>query len=176
MSQKIDLISRADAIDAVEKLKIAEDNKNYPDYAYNTGIETAKKVIEVMLSADAEEYIKGYNTNTHDLVHRNAVKPKTVDCTEFLEWLKAEVLDEKNWELNAVANGEIICRKFRKLGWLDVEDGYYVDTRPTGEWIKSNILPNGWHCSHCDSPVMTDDIKEMLFCPNCGSYNGGEEE
>lgn len=45
--------------------------------------------------------------------------------------------------------------------------------RPTGEWIKSDILPNGWHCRHCDAPVMTDDIKEMLFCPNCGSYNGG---
>ena len=97
----------------------------------------------------------------------------TVDCTGFMKWLKAEVLDEENWELNAVANGEIICRKFKKLGWLDVEDGYYVDARPTGKWIKSDILPNGWHCSHCDSPVMTDDIKEMLFCPNCGSYNGG---
>ena len=50
--------------------------------------------------------------------------------------------------------------------------------RPTGEWIKSNILPNGWHCSHCDSPVMTDDIEEMLFCPNCGvrMYKGGEDE
>lgn len=48
--------------------------------------------------------------------------------------------------------------------------------KPTGKWIKSDILPNGWHCSHCDSPVMTDDISEMLFCPHCGSYNGGEEE
>ena len=49
--------------------------------------------------------------------------------------------------------------------------------RPTGEWIKSNILPHGWHCSHCDAPVMTDDISEMLFCPNCGArmYKGGAE-
>ena len=61
----------------------------------------------------------------------SAVDRPTTDCTKFLEWLKAEVLDEENWELNAVANGEIICRKFRKLGWLDVEYGYYVDTRPT---------------------------------------------
>ena len=44
--------------------------------------------------------------------------------------------------------------------------------RPTGEWIKSDILPNGWHCSHCDAPVMTDDIEEMLFCPHCGSEMG----
>ena len=60
----------------------------------------------------------------------------TTDCTKFMEWLKAEVLDEENWELNAVANGEIICRKFKKMGWLDVEDGFYVDIRPTGEWIR----------------------------------------
>ena len=55
---------------------------------------------------------------------------------------------------------------------------YYVDKddEPTGEWIKSNILPNGWHCSNCDVPVMTDDIEEMLFCPNCGCpMKGGAE-
>lgn len=45
--------------------------------------------------------------------------------------------------------------------------------RPTGKWIKSNLLPHGWHCSHCDSPVMTDDIEEMLFCPNCGAKMRG---
>ena len=48
--------------------------------------------------------------------------------------------------------------------------------RPTGKWIKSNLLPHGWHCSHCDSPVMTDDIEEMLYCPNCGARMRGEEE
>lgn len=61
----------------------------------------------------------------------------------------------------------VLCDKLLALPSAD---------RPTGEWIKSNILPNGWHCSHCDAPVMTDDIEEMLFCPHCGSYNGGEEE
>ena len=45
----------------------------------------------------------------------------------------------------------------------------YADTRPTGEWIRSHLLPNGWDCSHCDAPVMTDDISEMLFCPHCGA-------
>jgi len=70
-----DLISRDDAIEAVRKLKIVEDNKNYPDYAYNAGIETAIKTIELMLSADAEEYIKECNTKTHDLVHRDAIIP-----------------------------------------------------------------------------------------------------
>ena len=51
-----------------------------------------------------------------------------------------------------------------------------LEDRPTGKWIKSDILPNGWHCSHCDSPVMTDDIDEMLFCPHCGTEMGGESD
>ena len=54
-----------------------------------------------------------------------------------------------------------------------------LSEQKTGEWIKSNLLPHGWHCSHCDSPVMTDDIEEMLFCPNCGAKmvrEDGEEE
>ena len=45
----------------------------------------------------------------------------------------------------------------------------------TGEWTRSNLLPNGWHCSHCDSPIMTDDIEEMLFCPNCGARMKGAD-
>lgn len=146
-----DLISRADAIEA-----IASRDETDGTVKVFTGREV-NEILSALPSAD---------------------RP-TTDCTKFMEWLKAEVLDEENWELNAVANGEIICRKFRKLGWLDVEDGYYVDARPTGKWIKSNILPSGWHCSHCDSPVMTDDIEEMLFCPNCGAKmirEDGEDE
>ena len=56
----------------------------------------------------------------------------------------------------------------KELTALDMAIEALAD-RPTGEWVKSDILPNGWHCSHCDAPVMTDDIGEMLFCPNCGS-------
>ena len=115
----------------------------------------------------------------------------TTDCTKFMEWLKAEVLDEENWELNAVANGEVICRKFRKLGWLDVEDGYYVDTRPIGEWVDADgnkvrldvdghPLDSCW-CSNCGEWLVASDGQEVLgkFCPNCGANmvrEDGEEE
>ena len=51
-----------------------------------------------------------------------------------------------------------------------------LSEQKTGEWVKSDILPNGWHCSHCDAPVMTDDISEMLHCPNCGAEMGGESD
>ena len=54
--------------------------------------------------------------------------PQTKDCTDFLCWLLEEIMDEENWEMNAVADGEIIARKLKKLGLLEVKDGYYVRT------------------------------------------------
>ena len=57
--------------------------------------------------------------------------------------------------------------------WTAIEA---LSEQKTGEWIKSNLLPNGWHCSHCDSPIMTDDIEEMLFCPNCGARMKGADD
>lgn len=60
-------------------------------------------------------------------------KGDTKDCTKFLLWLLEEIMDEENWEMNAVANGEIIARKLTNLGLLEVKDGYYVRTSLTYE-------------------------------------------
>ena len=123
-------------------------------------------------------------------LNESADRP-TVDCTEFMEWLKAEVLNEENWELNAVANGEIICRKFKKLGWLDVEDGFYVDARPTGEWIPvSEKLPkeDGYYlvtwededgrCTLCDYYRVQFGFGKCVkaWMPLPKSYKGGDSD
>lgn len=42
--------------------------------------------------------------------------------------------------------------------------------RKRGEWIKDG---NKWMCDKCGELVYDDDHN---FCPNCGSYNGGEED
>ena len=55
----------------------------------------------------------------------------TKDCTKFLLWLLEEIMNEENWEMNAVADGEVIARKLTKLGLLEVKDGYYVRTSLT---------------------------------------------
>lgn len=60
------------------------------------------------------------------------------DCTDFVNWLLEEVMYEEMWELNAVANGEIIARKLKKLGLLEVKDGYYVRT-PSEKNIARDI-------------------------------------
>lgn len=47
--------------------------------------------------------------------------------------------------------------------------------RKKGKWIYYDT--NGFKCSRCGSylEIGCGDVK-MNFCPNCGSYNGGEEE
>ena len=47
--------------------------------------------------------------------------------------------------------------------------------RKKGKWIYYD--PNGFKCSECGGylEIEVGDIK-MKFCPNCGSYNGGEED
>ena len=105
-------------------------------------------------------------------VKKYFAEPKTGrDCTDFVHWMMDEVMDEENWQLNAVANGEIICRKLKKLGLLDVKDGYYVETQKTGEW-KQISPARIYECSECGQNVMTNDIEAYKFCHGCGAKMG----
>ena len=154
-----DLIRRQDAIDAIEAEIRCTDRED--DIS---GLTLAKSYISSLPSAD---------------------RPKT-DCTDFLMWLVDEVLDEENWELNAVANGEIICRKLKKLGLLESKDGYYRDIsrpteeeaiellretgwldahdreigRPNGEWVQDGVYDeesNTWTCNKCGEVWMLNE-------------------
>lgn len=126
--------------------------------AYNIAIEALSDTVDV--THDIPEYCSWSQTYTNmvqsamadtqteerarfvaketELAHveaklENAEKKldSTKDCTKFLLWLLEEIMDEENWEMNAVADGEIIARKLKNLGLLEVEDGYYVRTSLT---------------------------------------------
>ena len=60
-----------------------------------------------------------------------------------------------------------------------------IEERKTGKWIRGNKMPDypripyaTWmcYCSECKSVTMQDDDRLFDYCPNCGSYNGGENE
>lgn len=70
----------------------------------------------------------------------------TINKVKALEdmalWLRDEVMDEENWELNAVALDEVICRKLVKCGLLELKDDEYDYVRryyrPTISIIAEN--------------------------------------
>lgn len=45
--------------------------------------------------------------------------------------------------------------------------------RKTGKWIHKKNIYGAVYCSECDYELYANDTN---FCPNCGSYNGGEQE
>lgn len=72
------------------------------------------------------------------------------ETSTFIEWLLAEVIDEDNWELNAVALGEIICRKLTKMGFLTINDD--------GCYVRANVKP-----TDCDDCISREKILEHAY-------------
>ena len=50
--------------------------------------------------------------------------------------------------------------------------------RPKGKWIMNSDYPDRLICDKCNAQfdVWHWESKQMHYCPNCGSYNGGEED
>lgn len=54
--------------------------------------------------------------------------------------------------------------------------------KPQGEWIgeadgyaDGELVYDTWYCSNCGYVVDDDEPPTWDYCPNCGSYNGGEQ-
>lgn len=103
--------------------------------------------------------------------------------------IDADVLYERACELEAQALeyvGKIIhddekIEEWRKWSAIlnertafkhDVYDAPTIEERKKGKWIdKSGGIEGAWnYCSVCGEQAI--DLYD--FCPNCGSYNGGE--
>ena len=130
----IDTISRADAIEAK------------PEYRN-----------EDMLDKEKSTYNKGWNdcNDAWAAIIKALPSAEQTDCTDFVNWLLEKVMDEEMWELNAVAYGEIICRKLEKLGVLEVteEPRYYI--RPSAE-----VEPK-WTCTANFIAEQLDRLRKM---------------
>ena len=180
-----DLISREDAIQTVRKELVC-------DGRHETHDKTCRFIADVLLSAlpSAEP---SRLTISKEEAEKLMIRPQepnfipqTKDCTDFLCWLLEEIMDEENWEMNAVADGEIIARKLKKLGLLEVKDGYYVrtpmyealDAEPKrGEWELGEDMDGEYGiCSACGNDADFSHYgKPYHYCPNCGAYMGVSE-
>ena len=148
MSKSGDTISRQDAIEAVATVTMS--------------IHLSNVLCDKLLALPSAEPKTGWFDKNDVEAFRMAIEAlSAADRPKMDKEYLIDLIQE------AVYDGEA-CAEL--IGLVDRHtDGYYVNTRPTGEWIRSHLLPNGWDCSHCDAPVMTDDISEMLFCPHCGA-------
>lgn len=98
--------------------------------------------------------------------------PETVE--EYMEQYK--ITDRKQ----IYTNGTELVPIFRMKQWFG-----HKPERKKGRWILSE--DRDWKtCSECGADVDVsmglgifvdnDEVSEMRFCPNCGSYNGEGEE
>lgn len=70
--------------------------------------------------------------------------------------------------------GDAPCRACGTGDMIDeLENAPTIEERKKGKWLMS---PDGWaYCSICES--FPDGMMGLTnYCPNCGSYNGGENE
>lgn len=116
-----------------------------------------------------EECWKCNNMINDDLFMRIMSLPtsRQTDCTEFIMWLVEVVLDDEDWELNAVSYGEVIARKLKKLGLLEVKDGYYI--RPSAD-AEPTVIRAKTFMSKEDFDKWAEDIKrqgENIICIPC---------
>lgn len=58
------------------------------------------------------------------MIKKSTIK-KVGMLEDFAFWIAEQILDEEMWELNAVANGEVIARKLTKCGILKCVDEHY---------------------------------------------------
>ena len=172
-----DLISRADAIEAVMNTE--------PVVFDSQSLEPHQKTKDVI---DALSALPSAELPNLKQEFESADRP-THDCTNLIQWLLEAAMDEEDWRENADAYGEIICRKLKKLGLLDTKDGYYIrtplayDDRPSGEWI---VKDDDLVCDQCgeSAPIHhvicngTVGIQDFSnYCPSCGAkMKGGEED
>lgn len=98
------------------------------------------------------------NVINDDLCMRILALPDSeqTDCTEFIEWLIEVIMDDDDWELNSAAYGEIIARKMKKLGLLEVKDGYYI--RPSAEAVE--VV----RCKECRHSRIEGDTTMFMWC------------
>lgn len=96
-------------------------------------------------------------------IHLNAYKEKL--CNQH-RWKEAEEYQRIIDRFMSFASAEPERKKGKWIG--------YKDDDP--QWKRDDGSPIFLICSECGKSVLNNGSAYWNFCPNCGSYNGGEQE
>lgn len=107
-------------------------------------------------------------TETHGVCLDAISRQDTIDAIEHVTWYH----QNRNGQMVSGANSD------EHQAWYKAEDVYEaIEALPSanrsGHWVMnpSEVAGDGYYiCSNCNNDVY--DATD--FCPNCGSYNGGE--
>lgn len=127
-----------------------------------------------------EEFMEQYEIVDTEHVYTNGVE--MVPIFRMKQWFEhlpeCEDAVSRKWLLEAVEEGWI---KF------DTEEDYnrYIHLvrdiapsvtpkRKTGKWIGVSPMTDTLMCSECGYNILGEEFKSN-FCPDCGSYNGGDD-
>lgn len=86
--------------------------------------------------------------------------------TRLENWNTSDLTDKAlyNFTLHRILEQPTIQPERKKGRWVEVTDGMSIWT--VCDQCGEKPLWNEWKTDRCESN----------FCPNCGSYNGGEED
>ena len=155
-----DLISRQEAIKAINKRmnKVLVDR---PDVAF--GLCVAAGVLHDMPPASQSQ-------DGDRAVSLNAV----LKCLKSSNLKKFDFIEDAREQIKQLPpvtpSDEEMAMQYQR-GYIDgFKEGKATFEPKTGHWIDEEVR---WKCSECD--WWYRDWKKFKFCPNCGSYNGGDD-
>ena len=149
-----DLISRADAIEAVRKCVV--ESELLADW--NKAMESAQELLSALPSADAVPQLK----QTDTLIIADALRYLAQDTERHLaDRTRADALRQQ-----FLKYGASMC---------------HLADAVQGEWVHDGQNFKGgldWcHCSVCGQKTSTNGLSMYNFCPNCGArMKGGDDK
>ena len=124
----------------------------------------------------------------HQVIHR-LKEPRAVYITKALDMAIKALETQEGDLISREAVLEQINNINERHGFLAYKDYTFlfdfVDSLPSatpqpkvGKWIMNSDYPDRLICDKCNAQfdVWHWESKQMHYCPNCGSYNGGEED
>lgn len=163
---KEDLISRKAAIEVIDAVFPVDPMKSEYAQGIACGAALAKTYVEQLPSAQPEKRTENaQKTHACDLISRQAaIKYLMTNMNWYDKDGYESDEDYKRECITELINGVPSVQPDRKKGkWLTNEE----IVRPT-RFIE-------WHCSSCGKVMEAMGPLGFNFCPNCGSYNGGDD-